>query len=218
MQVFKNSQQSSFPSESGSKVILAYAISKCSKLEIFRKNVVFSEKFLKVFRSTMLGIFDLECVSEFQIAEEISKQSTFWVFRRNRCLWKEPRFFPKPVNVASFFYLALEIVLLLKKSQNFQKMRSSVKQMGNFEKQPKFFQGPLSWQKLYRMCLKKNFCFKILKSLKHRFLLEKQGVFWKKSLACFHNPFFGMFDIESVSIGVFTEYFYKSLESDLLRK
>ena len=63
----------------------------------------FSEKSLKIFRSTMLGIFDLECVSEFQFVEEISKQSNFRVFRRNRCLWKDPRFFPKSVNVASFF-------------------------------------------------------------------------------------------------------------------
>ena len=105
LQVFKNTQRGYFPSESVSKVILAYAISKRSNLEMYWKQWCFlSKNSLKVFRSTMLGIFYLECASDFEIAWEFSKQSNFWVFRRNRCCpWKYPRFFPKSVNVASFF-------------------------------------------------------------------------------------------------------------------
>ena len=105
LQVFKNTQRGYFPSESVSKVILAYAISRRSNLEMYWKQWCFlSKNSLKVFRSTMFGIFYLECASDFEIAWEFSKQSNFWVFRRNRCCpWKDPRFFPKSVNVASFF-------------------------------------------------------------------------------------------------------------------
>ena len=49
LQVFKNTQHGYFPSESVSKVFLAYATSKSSKLEIFRKNDIFLEKFLEGF-------------------------------------------------------------------------------------------------------------------------------------------------------------------------
>ena len=71
---------------------------------IGNNDVFFSKKSLKVFRSTMFGSFYLECALDFEIAWEFSKQSIFWVFRRNRCCpWKDPRFFPKSVNVASFF-------------------------------------------------------------------------------------------------------------------
>ena len=81
LQIFKETQHGHFASVSDLKVFLAYAIWKRSNLEFFWKIDVFlSKKSLKIFRSTMLGIFDLECVLDFQVAEEFSKQSMFWFF------------------------------------------------------------------------------------------------------------------------------------------
>ena len=57
----------------------------------------------------LFGIFYRDCVSDFHIASEFSKQSNFWFVWRNRCcLWKGTIFSPKSVNVAFFSQLAFQ--------------------------------------------------------------------------------------------------------------
>ena len=67
----------------------------------FSKKWRFLRKNLWKISEALFGIFYQECVSDFHIASEFSKQSNFWVFWRNRCcFWEDPFFFPKAVNVA----------------------------------------------------------------------------------------------------------------------
>ena len=82
--------------------------------------------------------------------------------------------------------------------------------MGAFKKLPEVFQNHNFWQIFCRMCHRRIFCFKILKSFKLRFSLEKQVTFFWKSLTFRKMHLFGQFNIESVSNYVFTEDFCKS--------
>ena len=98
-----------FPLECPSEVIIAYAISKRSKFEFFQKKDVFLRKRLRKTSGALFGVFHRDCVSDFHIASEFSKQSNIWFVWRNRCcLWKDPCFPLESVNVAFFSKLAFQ--------------------------------------------------------------------------------------------------------------
>ena len=107
--VFKNTKHGYFLLECLSKIIIAYANSKRSKLEFSSKKLMFfCEQILERLQEHFLAFFYQECVWDFHIASEILKQSNLRVFCRNRCcIWNDP-FFPKPINVAIFSYLAFQ--------------------------------------------------------------------------------------------------------------
>ena len=220
LKVFKNTQHGYFASESDLKVILAYAISKCPKLEIFRKNDVFSEKFLKVFRSTMLSIFDLECVSEFQIAEEISKQSNFWVFRRNRCLWKEPRIFSE-IGKRGIFLLAYvsNRIIAQENSERSKIWKIPEKRRVNSKNRLNFFKIAI-FGKIFIECVSKgNFALKLSKVSDLGFCWKNRWVFWEKSLTIFQSPLFWQVCYRSrLKWCFYPEDFSKSVEFGFLRK
>ena len=151
----------------------------------------FSKKSLRNFSSTTFGVFHLECVPEFQIAEEFSKQSIFWVFRRNRCCFrKDPGFFKNRKTLHLSSSLRFTMYYCSRKLRTFKKVRNSGKKKGNFEKQPKLFQTRLFWQ-LFKKCVAKGFLHWNSQKYQTWVFVGKTGEFcWEKSLTFFQNPLF----------------------------
>ena len=159
---------------------------KMSKAWDFSEKWCFFGKFLKVFRSTMLSIFDLECVSEFQIAEEISKQSNFWVFRRNRCLWKEPRIFSE-IGKRGIFLLAYvsNRIIAQENSERSKIWKIPEKRRVNSKNRLNFFKIAI-FGKIFIECVSKgNFALKLSKVSDLGFCWKNRWVFLVKKLDYF---------------------------------
>ena len=112
LKVFRKFKHGYFPSECFPKVIIAHAISKSSKLNIFcKKKWSFLQQNPSKTSGASFSLFYGDCVSDFHNASEFSKQSKFWfVWGKRCCPRKDPCFSLESVNVAFLSQLAFQKV------------------------------------------------------------------------------------------------------------